>query len=67
MESTWISSKGKYVKEFENRFADYIGSEYAISVNNGTTALHLALLMLGIRKGDEAIGSEYKNKKVGSF
>lgn len=55
MESTWISSKGKYVKEFESRFADYIGAKYAISVNNGTTALHLALLMLGVRQGDEVI------------
>ena len=51
----WISSKGKYVKKFEEEFANYINSKYGVSCMNGTAALHLALEALGIRKGDEVI------------
>lgn len=55
LESTWISSKGKFIIDFEKSFADYIGVNYATSVSNGTVALHLALLALGIGPGDEVI------------
>lgn len=56
LDSTWISSKGKYVKKFEDKFANYIGTNYGVSVMNGTVALHLALLALGIGgEGDEVI------------
>jgi len=55
LDSTWISSKGKYIGEFEKKFAEYIGVSYAASVTNGTIALHLTLLALGIGKGDEVI------------
>jgi len=55
LDSTWISSKGKYVEEFESKFSMYVGSKYATSVCNGTVALHLALLTLGIGYGDEVI------------
>lgn len=51
----WISSSGKYVTEFENQFAEYCGCKYGIAVCNGTIALHLALIELGIGKGDEVI------------
>ncbi len=51
----WLSSAGPYVKKFEEDFAKYIGVKHAISVVNGTAALHVALLALGIRKGDEVI------------
>ena len=51
----WISSSGKYVSEFEKKFASYCGCEYGIAVCNGTLALHLALLGLNIGKGDEVI------------
>ena len=55
LDSTWISSKGKYIELFEKNFADYIGAEYAVGVSNGTVALHLALETLGIKRGDEVI------------
>lgn len=51
----WISSSGKYVTEFEERFAAYCGAEHGIAVCNGTVALHLALVALGIGPGDEVI------------
>lgn len=55
MDSTWISSKGKYVERFENLFAEYIGVKYGTAVSNGTVAIHLALLTLEIGIGDEVI------------
>lgn len=51
----WISSSGRFVNEFENKFAEYCDCEYGIAVCNGTIALHLALVALGIGKGDEVI------------
>lgn len=51
----WISSQGAYVKRFEREFAEYCGADYALAVSNGTVALHLALVALGIDKGDEVI------------
>ena len=53
--STWISSTGKYVERFEQDFAKISGVNHAISVCNGTVALHLALLALDVRPGDEVI------------
>lgn len=51
----WISSAGSYLNEFEEKFAKFLGVKQAITTTNGTTALHLALLALGIKKGDEVI------------
>src|SRR3954471_20797918 len=48
-------SGGIFVEEFEKKFAAFCNTNYAISVNNGTSALHLAMLALGIGKGDEVI------------
>ena len=46
---------GKYVSEFENNFANYIGTKYCIGVNSGTDALKLAIKMLGLKKNDEIL------------
>ena len=51
----WISSNGKFIKEFETKIAEYLGVPYALAVSNGTCAIHLALLALGIGPGDEVI------------
>ncbi len=53
--SSWISSIGKYITLFEEKFAEYCGVQYGVTTSNGTTALHLALTALGIGKGDEVI------------
>lgn len=53
--SGWISSSGKYVNAFEEAFAAYCGVKHGIAVCNGTAALHLALVALGIGPGDEVI------------
>lgn len=55
VKSGWISSRGKFVSEFEESFAGYCGVKYAVATCNGTAALHLALAALGIGKGDEVI------------
>ncbi|HNR86835.1 MAG TPA: DegT/DnrJ/EryC1/StrS family aminotransferase [Spirochaetota bacterium] len=51
----WISSSGTYVDRFEKEFAAYCGAHHAVAVCNGTIALHLAVVALGIGKGDEVI------------
>jgi perosamine synthetase len=55
LETTWISSAGRFIGEFERAFADYCGVKHAVACNNGTTALHVALVALGIGPGDEVI------------
>ncbi len=55
VKSGWISSKGSYIRKFEEDFADFCGVKYAVSTTNGTTAIHLALASLGLKKGDEVI------------
>lgn len=48
-------SGGPFVEEFEKKFAAFCGTQYAVGLNNGTSALHLAMLALGIGAGDEVI------------
>jgi len=55
VKSGWVSSIGRYIEQFESMFAGFCGTEYALALSNGTTALHLALLSLGIKSGDEVI------------
>ena len=52
--SGWISM-GKKVEEFERKFSEYVGADHAIAVNNGTSALHLSLIAMGIKEGDEVL------------
>lgn len=54
-DSSWISSQGTYISKFEESFRNYVGSQHATTVSNGTVALHLALHALGIGPGDEVI------------
>jgi perosamine synthetase len=53
--STWISSNGTFVKEFEEKVAAFTNTQHAVATCNGTVALHLALAALGIGPGDEVI------------
>lgn len=55
LDSTWISSKGKFINTFEQEFSKFIGSSYAATVTNGTVALHVALRSLGIKENDEVL------------
>ncbi len=55
LETGWISSNGKFIEKFETCFREYCGVSHAISCCNGTAALHLALLALGVGPGDEVI------------
>jgi len=55
IKTNWISSKGNYVVEFEKEFSRFCNANYGIATSSGTTALHLALVALGIGKNDEVI------------
>jgi perosamine synthetase len=59
VESGFVSSAGPMVAKFETAFADYLGVEHALATNSGTSALHLALLALGIGAGDEVIVPDF--------
>ena len=48
-------ASGPRTEEFEKKFAEYVGTKYAIATTSGTTALHLGLLALGVTRGDEVI------------
>lgn len=52
-------AQGEKVKEFEEKFASFIGTKYAIATSSGTTALHLACLALGLKRGDEVITTPF--------
>lgn len=51
----WVSSAGRFIEEFEQKWADYCGRKYGIAVSNGTVALQLAVACLGLEPGDEVI------------
>ena len=55
IDSTFVSSAGKYIDQFEEKIAQYVGVDYAVATSNGTSALHIALLLSGVNSGDEVI------------
>jgi perosamine synthetase len=55
IDSTYVSSVGKFVDQFELELARYTGAKYAISIVNGTAALHIALKLAGVQAGDEVL------------
>lgn len=57
--SGWISSQGRFIGAFENKFSDYLGGGHSIAVSNGTVALQLALTALGVGPGDEVIVPDF--------
>jgi perosamine synthetase len=55
IDSTFVSSVGKFVDRFEKELANYTGAKYAVAVVNGTAALHIALLLAGVESEDEVL------------
>jgi perosamine synthetase len=51
----WVSSAGRFIEEFERRWASFCGMNHGVAVNNGTSALELAVGTLGLQPGDEVI------------
>jgi perosamine synthetase len=64
-ESGWVAGQGPKNKELSLAICDYIGTKFAVPVNNCTAGLHLALLALGIRAGDEVIVSDFTYPATG--
>jgi perosamine synthetase len=55
IDTGWVSSKGEFIEKLETGFAKLVGTDYATSTSNGTVSLHLALVALGLKPGDEVI------------
>jgi len=55
IDSTFVSSVGKFVDEFEEEIASYTGVKYAIATSNGTSALHISLILANVEQDDEVI------------
>lgn len=55
LKTGWISSAGKFINEFEEKWAEYCGMKYGIAVSNGTVALQVAIGCLDLKPGDEVI------------
>ena len=55
IDSTFVSSVGKFVERFEKELAYYTGAKYAVALVNGTAALHMALMLAGVESGDEVL------------
>lgn len=55
IDSTFVSSVGKFVDQFEQMFADFVGAKHAIAAMNGTAALHIALKLAGVEENTEVI------------
>jgi len=65
LRESWISHDGKFNKMFESKFPQFCGVKYGVGVTNGTAAIHLALLALGIEAGDEVIVPDFTMASCG--
>jgi dTDP-4-amino-4,6-dideoxygalactose transaminase len=57
--TNWIAPLGPNVDAFENSISSYIGVKHAAAMNSGTSAIHIALILLGVKKGDEVIATSF--------
>ena len=55
LDTDWVSSGGRFVGEFERRIAEYTGAKFAVACVNGTSALHISLILAGVKPNDEVI------------
>lgn len=55
LDTAWVSSVGSYVNRFEEMMAEYTGCKYAVATSNGTTALHISLILAGVNADDHVI------------
>lgn len=55
LDTSWVSSAGEYVGKFENMLAEYTGAKHAVAVINGTAALHICLVLAGVKPNDEVL------------
>jgi perosamine synthetase len=55
LKTGWVSSSGRFIEEFEQKWAAYCGMKYGVAVSNGTTALQVAVDCIGLKPGDEVI------------
>ena len=55
IDTNFVSSVGKFVDQFEKKIANYVGTKYAVATTNGTSALHISLLLAGVEQYDEVI------------
>ena len=55
IDTGWVSANGRFIDDFQKKFAEFCGTKYALACSNGTVTLHLALVALGIGPGDEVI------------
>ena len=55
LDTGWVSSAGQFVDRFEKQVADYAGAKFGVAAVNGTCALHIALLVAGIKPDDEVL------------
>jgi len=58
IETNWVSYVGPFVTRFEEQMAKYVGTRHAVATNSGTAALHIALLVAGVKPGDEVLVSD---------
>jgi len=56
--SGWVSTAGPAVAQFESELAAYVGARHAVATNSGTAALHVSLLVAGVRPDDEILVSD---------